>query len=171
MNGGDHFSDRDFSPRSRQPYIAAGITLLLLGMMSIGLTYTTVPLQLFLAAFLFVGGLIYLSSGRKSFFPDLAIAGIAGIITACLMTTYLLRGRETPHVLIGLYLLFVGGLAVFGWIVRGMRDTLWEPVSGIVPALFGILIVARTAAGNETMYGWSIGLQLLLAGIALIRIV
>lgn len=145
---------------------SAGNTLILLGTVIIILTLFPIPVLPFLAAFIFVGGMLQLAAGRSTRLFGVFTDGVLALVTGTAIAVQLLQNMQFLTLLIGGYLIAVGIPAIVAWLLSGTRQTLWLLLAGMVAVALGLLLLTGAVPGTEAVYGRLIGVRMITVGIA-----
>jgi len=161
----------------RSPWLTLeGVLLVVLGLAALWL-----PFAAGLAVALVLGWILLLSGGAGLISAvvgrdhlhlgwGLASAAIA-LVIGLVILLFPLVGAVGLSLLIGIYLL-TDGVALIGAALdqrrRAARRWGWLMASGVADVLLAVLVILLSAAGSAVLLGVIIGIDLLLAGIALI---
>ena len=163
----------------RSPWlIIEGVVLILLGVVALLSPLAAgIALSLLIGVVLIVSGLVGMVSafaGRDHAHPGFGFAssGVALAIGLALIF-YPLAGPVVVAILLGVYLLgdgvFLIGLAM-DHRKRASRRWGWLLASGVLDLVLGAVLLLLGAAGSATLLGVFIGIDLIVAGVALVLI-
>lgn len=166
------------SERRSTWFTIEGVLLIILGIFAL-LTpfFAGLALALTLGVLLVVAGLVGLVSaftGRAHSHQgwSLLSAAIALVVGVLLLISPLL-GTVAITLLIGAYLI-LDGISLIGLSLdhrrRGDRAWGWLLAAGIVDVILALFIVTLSAAGSAVLIGFIVGLDLIVAGVALLML-
>ena len=157
---------------------AEGILLIILGVFALmAPLFAGIALALTLGILLVVAGAVGLISaiaGKTHSHQGWSIlSAVIALVVGLLLLASPLTGTVAITLLIGAYLL-LDGISLIGLSLdhrrRGDRPWGWLLAAGLVDILLAAFIVFLSAAGSAVLIGFIVGLDLILAGVALLMI-
>jgi uncharacterized membrane protein HdeD (DUF308 family) len=152
--------------------ITLGIILMILGLITLGAqVFTTLVSVLFLGWMLIIAGLAEFTYGFFSGGLGRAIVyflgGIVTFIIGVVITTNPQISAVNLTVLIGIYMLVVGGYKAIAALFTRQQQWGWTMVSGAILFLLGWMILAHWPASGLWIIGLFIGVELFVLGFSL----
>jgi uncharacterized membrane protein HdeD (DUF308 family) len=155
-----------------------GVVLIVLGLFALlAPLFAGLALALTLGILLTVAGVVGLISavaGRHHAHQGWSLLSAAiALIIGLVMIIWPLAGAAVLTLILGAYLL-LDGISLIGLALnhrrRGDRAWAWLLVAGVVDLLLAGIIILLSASGSAMLIGFIIGLDLVLAGIALLML-
>ena len=156
--------------------LVPGILLVLSGIAAIILPHVS-PLSIakLLAWIFIIGGITKIIYGIRSqqeegFWWKL-VEGILDLFLGILLATNILSGILTLTLLIGIFILISGVLAVIrAFKLRPASNWGWLLFSGMIRIILGIIIWSQWPSNSEWLIGLFVGLAFLVTGLSLIKL-
>jgi len=155
-----------------------GVLLILLGIFALlSPLFAGIALALTLGILLVVAGAVGLISafaGRAHSHQGWSlVSAIIALVVGLLLLVSPLSGAVAITLVIGAYLV-LDGISLIGLSLdhrrRGDRAWAWLLVAGIVDIILAAFIVMLTGAGSAVLIGFIVGLDLIVAGVALLML-
>lgn len=155
-----------------------GVLLIILGIFALlAPLFAGLALALTFGVLLVVAGVVGLISafaGRAHAHQGWSIASaVIALVVGLLLLVSPLSGAVAITLLIGAYLV-LDGISLIGLSLdhrrRGARAWAWLLAAGIVDILLAVFIVMLTGVGSAVLIGFIVGLDLIVAGVALLML-
>jgi len=157
-------------------FIAFGVLLIVLGIISIGAPFaTTVVVKVFLGWLFLIAGIsqivhAFFAQGWKGFFGDLII-GLLYAFVGGWLAFFPLTGIVGLTVLLAIMFIVEGIFKfIIGIQVRPIGGWIWMIISGVIAVAAGILIFSGLPSSATWAIGLLVGINILMSGIAFLML-
>jgi uncharacterized membrane protein HdeD (DUF308 family) len=162
----------DNSTKHTGSSITLGVILMVLGLITLGAqAFTTLASVLFLGWMLILGGIVEFVYGFFSGgFGRAIVYFLAGIVTffmGLVITTNPQISAVNLTVLIGIYMLVVGGYKAIASLFAKQNNWGWNVASGVILFVLGWMILGHWPASGLYVIGLFIGIELFILGFSL----
>ena len=152
-------------------YFALGVFLVVLGVIAGGMAVATTMLSVMALGWILLGagaGSVVLSflTGKWSGFLMLMAAGILSIIAGFVMLSHPVAGAVALTMVIGTVLLVAGIFRLGAAVAMQFPNWGWALLSGVVAALFGVVLLKNWQSTSLWFIGFAVGVDLVLHGIS-----